>query len=211
MKLLRGMSYDEYSLMTVRIIPFDPVLRSKCYTRGHLINNRLLVEREIVTHLDPPDYEMPWASSASGYVRLFLIERVEAVLASDALSNDRQRRRQAELEASRRRVAFEERRDRYLAEWWVVSRLCSERGWTPQAVDRFLGEPDHLVPMERYSWQGQINMRIYHIDRVRTIEASEDWQEWSREHQDRVQRLRAAKAKRRMAKLERGPHFAHGA
>ena len=66
-----------------------------------------------------------------------------------------------------------------------------ERGWTPALIERFLGEPDKLVPNPHY--RSGPSMRLYFLKRVKASESGK-----------RFQKAFASKATMRQASKTRG-------
>jgi hypothetical protein len=70
----------------------------------------------------------------------------------------------------------------------------AEHGWTRTAIDRFLGEPDELAINPHY--RSGPKMRLYRVERVLSVQRSQDFQDWLRSKHDRKRKAGTAQERR---------------
>jgi hypothetical protein len=71
----------------------------------------------------------------------------------------------------------------------VSTGVQADRGWTPTAVRRLLGDPDRIAPNPMY--RSAAPMRLFSLARATAAENTEQWQQW---HEKAVQRSARGKA-----------------
>lgn len=77
----------------------------------------------------------------------------------------------------------------------VTTGVLTERGWTPAAIRRFLGDPDRTAPNPVY--RSAAPMRLFSLGRAAAVEGTEQWQQWREKAVVRSARSKAiAQAKR---------------
>ncbi len=83
--------------------------------------------------------------------------------------------------------------------FFLGRRNLRRRGWTESGIGRFLGEADALAPNPVV--RSAAHMRLYDEARVARVEATEDWQRWRAESEQRraTNRLRAEERARERA------------
>jgi len=79
----------------------------------------------------------------------------------------------------------------------VGTGVLADRGWTPAAIRRFLGEPDRTAPNPVY--RSKAPMRLYLLERVEQAEATPEWVQWRQAADRRVAAGRKAAEARRQA------------
>lgn len=83
----------------------------------------------------------------------------------------------------------------------ITLSTLKSRGWTDGAVRKHLGEPDLLTKNPNYA--SGPPMKLYLLDRVEKVEASEAWREWHEKSQARREKASATmKARHDKARKE---------
>ena len=76
---------------------------------------------------------------------------------------------------------------------WVSISGLKYRGWTEGNIKNFLGEPDLLVKNPHY--RSAAEMKLYSIDRVVSIESTDEFQNWQKSNEARRQKLKSSALK----------------
>ncbi|MEV0897799.1 hypothetical protein [Actinoplanes sp. NPDC049802] len=81
----------------------------------------------------------------------------------------------------------------------VSTGKLAERGWTPAAIRRFLGDPDRTAPNPMY--RSAAPMRLFSLARAVAAENTEQWQQWRAKAVERSARGKAVAETKRAALL----------
>jgi len=81
----------------------------------------------------------------------------------------------------------------------VSTGVLAERGWTPAAIRRFLGDPDRTATNPRY--RSAAPMRLFSLARAVAAENTDQWQQWRAKAVERSARGKAVAETKRAALL----------